>query len=33
LVLDREVFGRATIGSLRRYDRRNGPAQVLPRWS
>lgn len=33
LVLDREVFGRATIGSLRRYDRRNGAAQVLPRWA
>jgi len=32
LVLDREVFGRATIGSLRRFDRRNGPSQVLPRW-
>src|SRR5262245_47866570 len=33
LLLDREVFGRATVSSLRRYDRRNGPAQVLPRWS
>jgi hypothetical protein len=33
LVLDREVFGRATIGSLRRFDRRNGAAQVLPRWA
>ena len=33
MVLDREVFGRVTIASLRRYDRRNGPAQVLPRWS
>jgi hypothetical protein len=33
LVLDREVFGRATIASIRRYDRRNGPAQVIPRWS
>jgi hypothetical protein len=33
MVLDREVFGRVMISSLRRYDRRNGPAQVLPRWS
>ena len=33
LILDREVFGRATIASVRRYDRRNGAAQVLPRWS
>ena len=33
LILDGEVFGRATIGSLRRYDRRNGAAQVLPRWA
>jgi hypothetical protein len=33
LVLDGQVFGRATIGALRTYDRRNGPAQVIPRWS
>src|SRR5262245_32215266 len=33
LVLDREVFGRATVGSIRRYDRRNGAAQLLPTWS
>jgi phage-related protein len=33
MVLDREVFGRVMIDSLRRYDRRNGAPQVLPRWS
>ena len=33
IILDGEVFGRATIGSLRRFDRRNGAPQVLPRWS
>jgi phage-related protein len=33
LILDGQVFGRATIDALRAFDRRNGPAQVLPRWS
>jgi phage-related protein len=33
LVLDREVFGRATVSSVRRFDRRNGPAQLIPTWS
>ena len=33
LVLDREIFGRAVVSGLRRYDRRNGSAQVLPKWS
>lgn len=33
LVLDGQVFGRATIRALRGFDRLNGPAQVIPRWS
>jgi phage-related protein len=33
MVLDGRVFGQATLGAVRAYDRRNGAAQVIPRWS